>query len=227
MYIPHWAAVAVWILLNNMFTGIIEKIGQVGGLQRKGISADLQIYSPLVSQLKLGDSVSVNGVCLTVVSMDKLRFSVQLAAETIQRTNLGLLKPRDKVNLEPAVPAGGRLGGHIVQGHVDGSACIRRQQRLRDYALWYMSAPAALVKYIVPKGSVTLDGVSLTVVDVKSAQFSVSLIPHTLANTTLGGKKIGNKLNLEVDILGKYVERMLEGEGGVKCNVVDLREPSF
>jgi riboflavin synthase len=195
-----------------MFSGIVEGLGQVGGLQRRGDSARLQVVSPLAARLKVGDSVSVNGVCLTVVAKDERRFTVQIAPETMRRTNLGGLRSRERVNLELALKAGDRLGGHLVQGHVDGVGCIRRQQRNLGYAVWTISAPRELMKYVIPKGSIAVDGVSLTIVETKAGQFSVSLIPHTLKHTTLGQKKVGQKVNLEVDMMGKYVERMMGGK---------------
>jgi riboflavin synthase len=195
-----------------MFSGIIEYIGQVGLLQRRGNSAQLQLISPLAAQLNIGDSVSVNGVCLTVVTQDERRFTVQIAPETMRRTNLCKLRPGEEVNLEPALKVGDRLGGHLVQGHVDGVGRIRRQFKTQEYAVWTISAPRELMKYTVPKGSIAVDGVSLTVVETKADQFSISLIPHTLKHTILGRKRIGQLVNLEVDVMGKYVERMLEAK---------------
>ncbi len=196
-----------------MFSGIIENSGQVVSIKRQGNLSQVQLDSTLADQLKIGDSVSVNGICLTVVAKTKKRFTVQVMPETLRCTALSKLRPGEKVNLELALKVSDRLGGHLVQGHVDGVGHIRRQQKARDHAVWTISAPKELMKYIVPKGSIAIDGISLTVVEAKASQFSISLIPHTLAHTTLGQRRIGQMVNLEVDVVGKYVERMLMARG--------------
>jgi riboflavin synthase len=192
-----------------MFSGIIENIGRVHVFKREANSARLQILTGLSPQLKVGDSVSVNGVCLTVVAKDTKGFRAQIAPETMRCTNLDKLRPGQEVNLELALKLDNRIGGHLVQGHVDGVGYIRRQMKSKNYAIWHIAAPRALMKYIVPKGSIAVEGVSLTIIETRVDQFGISLIPHTLQHTTLGRKKIGQTLNLEVDVLGKHVERLL------------------
>lgn len=195
-----------------MFSGIIENIGRVVVMLRRGNLFGLQIASSLAACVKLGDSVSVNGICLTVTAQDKKRLSVEVMPETLRRTNLGKLRPGEDVNLELALKVSDRLGGHLVQGHVDGVGHIRRQFKTEDYAVWAITAPKELMRYIIDKGSIAVDGISLTVMKAQGTQFSVSLIPHTLGHTTLGRKRVGQTVNLEVDVVGKYVERMLEAK---------------
>jgi riboflavin synthase len=192
-----------------MFSGIIENVGKVISIQRRGILSVLQVESSLANQLNIGDSISVNGICLTAVAADEKRFRVEIMPETLHRTTLGKLRAGEKVNLELALKISDRLGGHLVQGHVDGVGHIRRQSKTENSAVWTIAAPKELMKYIVPKGSIAIDGISLTVVETKADQFSVSLIPHTLKHTTLGQRRIGQMVNLEVDVVGKYVERMM------------------
>lgn len=192
-----------------MFTGIIEEVGEIAQAQRKGMAAFLGIRASFVRDLKKGDSVCINGACLTVVDIQPPLFWVEAVEETLARTNLGFLKPGDRVNLERALPAGGRFGGHFVQGHVDGTGVIAQiVPRLRSKVM-KIHTPKELMPYIVPKGSIAVDGVSLTVVEVGQDWFTVSLIPFTLEHTTLGLRKAGDVVNLEVDILAKYVRHML------------------
>lgn len=193
-----------------MFTGIVESLGRVTG----AAEARLEIDAPL-DDLAPGDSVAVNGVCLTVASAAAGRFAFDLSEETISRTTLGRLAAGDAVNLERPLVAGGRLGGHVVQGHVDGVAIVREVRRLPGSVEIAVETPPGLRRYLVEKGSVAVDGVSLTVAALESDRFWVALVPVTVEDTTLGARRPGEAVNLEVDILAKYVERLLgrEGEG--------------
>lgn len=193
-----------------MFTGIIEETGTLGGVRKGQHSAVLRISArKVLEDVKIGDSIAVNGVCLTVTAFDASGFSADVMHETLNRSSLGSLKPGSRVNLERAMAAGGRFGGHIVAGHVDGTGTVR-EIRKDDNAVWYtIQAEASVLRYIVEKGSVAIDGISLTVARVDSGAFSVSVIPHTAAATTLSDRKKGDLVNLENDIIGKYVERLL------------------
>ena len=193
-----------------MFTGIIEELGTIRSIRRGAASAVLSIGAEAVlSDLRIGDSVAVNGVCLTATGVDGSGFTADVMHETLQRSSLGALGPGSRVNLERAIAADGRFGGHIVSGHIDGTGTIAERRR-DDNAVWYtVSAPPALLRYIVEKGSVAIDGISLTVASVEADRFSVSVIPHTAAVTLLGAKGPGDVVNLETDIIGKYVERLL------------------
>ena len=206
-----------------MFTGIVEELGAIRAVRRGAASAVLSIgAAEVLSDLKIGDSVAVNGVCLTVTSLDDGGFTADVMHETLGRSSLGALVPGSRVNLERAMPANGRFGGHIVSGHIDGTGKIV-SVRPDDNALWYtISAAPELLRYIVEKGSITIDGISLTVAAVDEVSFSVSLIPHTAAVTALGKKRAGDIVNLETDIIGKYVEKLLrpapepERQGGIR-----------
>lgn len=193
-----------------MFTGIVEEIGTVQKIQHGASSAVLQINANLIcTDLKIGDSVAVNGVCLTATKVLANGFLADAMPETLNRSNLAALTPGSRVNLERALTLAGRVGGHLVSGHIDGTATVIATQR-DDNAVWYrLAAPPQLMRYIITKGSVALDGVSLTVARVTADDFSVSLIPHTAANTTFGTRRPGDKINLECDIIGKYVEKLL------------------
>ena len=193
-----------------MFTGIVEEIGTVRTLRRGAHSAVLSIDARTVlERTRLGDSIAVNGVCLTVTSLGATQFSADVMHETLRRSNLGALHAGSPVNLERAMAADGRFGGHLVSGHIDAVGTIRRIQR-DDNAVWYtVEAVPGLLRYIVEKGSITIDGISLTVASVEADRFSVSLIPHTAACTVLGYKRPGDTVNLETDIIGKYVEKLL------------------
>ena len=197
-----------------MFTGIIEETGAVRHVSLHGNSGSIQIGAELVLKgTKPGDSIAVNGVCLTVTTMDSKSFTADVMAETLRRSNLGNLKGGDRVNLERAMPAEGRFGGHIVSGHIDGTGRIRSMER-DDNAVWVtVDTPASILRYIIDKGSITIDGISLTVARVDSGSFAVSVIPHTMANTILLDKKPGDTVNLENDLVGKYVERLLTFSG--------------
>lgn len=200
-----------------MFTGIVEEMGAIRAVRRGAHSAALSIGANLVlSGLHIGDSVAVNGVCLTVTARDGGGFTADVMHETLNRSTLGALAPGSPVNLERAMAADGRFGGHIVSGHIDGVGTIAATRR-DDNAVWYtVQAAPDLLRYIVEKGSVTIDGISLTVATVEADRFSVSLIPHTALVTVLGKKRPGDKVNLETDIIGKYVERLLQPREGAK-----------
>lgn len=193
-----------------MFTGIVEEIGTVRAVRRGAHSSVLSIGAEAVlSDLKIGDSVAVNGVCLTATGRDGGGFTADVMHETLNRSSLGALVPGSPVNLERAMAAGGRFGGHIVSGHIDGVGAIAAVRR-DDNAVWYtVQAGPGVLRYVVEKGSIAIDGVSLTVASVEADRFSVSLIPHTAAATVLGRKRPGDVVNLEADIIGKYVEKLL------------------
>ena len=193
-----------------MFTGIIEEIGKVTQIQKGTHSAILQIQAKIVlEQLKIGDSVAVNGVCLTVTSISSHSFTADVMHETLNRSALSGLTCGSSVNLERAMPANGRLDGHIVAGHVDGIGKVM-QIRRDDNAVWFtIQANSSIMHYIVEKGSIAIDGISLTVASLSADSFCVSIIPHTAKVTTLGMRKIGDTVNLENDIIGKYVEKFL------------------
>lgn len=193
-----------------MFTGIIEEVGTIRSIKKGAKSAIITVEaSKVLEDVHLGDSICTNGVCLTVTSFDKNTYSVDVMHETLRRTNLGDLKSGSRVNLERAMAADGRFGGHIVAGHIDGTGVITSMTR-DDNAIWIViSTEKSILKYIVNKGSITIDGISLTVAAVDSSSFSVSVIPHTGDNTTLLSKKPGDTVNLETDMIGKYVEKLL------------------
>lgn len=193
-----------------MFTGIVEEVGRVTERLDQSDGARLRVSGPLVTgDARCGDSIAVNGVCLTVVDVAHGAFSVDVIGETLRRSGLGDLAAGDRVNLERAVPAGGRLGGHLVQGHVDGTGTIVSRERAEHWDLVRFALPPRLARYVVEKGSIAVDGVSLTVVEAGPDWFTVGLIPTTLELTTLAGKQPGEGVNLEVDVLAKYVERFL------------------
>ncbi|MBO8127573.1 MAG: riboflavin synthase [Peptococcaceae bacterium] len=193
-----------------MFTGIIEELGTLQRIERAPESARLVIQAKKVlEKVNLGDSIAVNGVCLTVIDFAPTWFSVDVMAETLAKTNLSKLKPGHKVNLERAMQVGGRLGGHLVTGHIDGIGTIVRREPHGIAVVFFIEAPPEIIRYTVKKGSIAIDGISLTVVDVDKKGFSVSIIPHTFEMTTLGFKKVGDSVNLEADIIAKYVEKML------------------
>lgn len=195
-----------------MFTGIIEQIGSVENVTDNEIGRRLVLSAPGMGELAIGASISVNGVCLTAVETGKETVSVDVIPETLQRTNLGTLTRSNQVNLERPMPADGRFDGHIVQGHVDGIGTVAAIERSADGGVvMSIDASESLRRYLVEKGSVTIDGVSLTVASLTGEGFSVALIPHTLEVTTLGLRNEGDTVNLEVDVLAKYVERLLRG----------------
>jgi riboflavin synthase len=191
-----------------VFTGIVEELGSVVAVGE----GRLRVRGPVVtSDARHGDSIAVNGVCLTVVDAGDGEFTADVMAETLRRSSLGALRPGDRVNLERAARAGDRLGGHLVQGHVDAVSSIVERSPGGEWDLVRFALPAELSRYVVEKGSITVDGVSLTVVSVDAESFTVGLIPTTLTLTTLGLKGVGEPVNLEVDVIAKYVERLLEG----------------
>jgi len=206
-----------------MFTGIVEEVSDVISAQSGGlvIAAD-----KVLQGMELGGSVSVNGVCLTVTEFDARSFSVDVMAETLQRTNLGSLQVGDKVNLERPLALGGQLGGHLVQGHVDGTGRVTSISWDGSAMIFRFEAPPELMRYIVEKGFVAVDGVSLTVIDCNAGSFRVSVVEYTREYTTLGSRKVGDPVNLEVDIIAKYVERLIQPRStGITLDF--LREHGF
>ena len=208
-----------------MFTGIVEELGVVEGIEEQSDAIRLSVRGPHVTtDVSTGDSIAVNGCCLTVAERDGETFTADVMRETLTKTSLGALEVGSRVNLERAVTPQTRLGGHIVQGHVDGTGRVVRREPSEHWELVEVELPAGLGRYLVPKGSITVDGISLTVVGVSTSptpggagSFTVSLIPETLARTTLGFKEIGDPVNLEVDVIAKYVERLVapsEATGG-------------
>jgi riboflavin synthase len=210
-----------------MFTGIVEELGTVDAVEAQADSVRLTLRGPLVTtDVRLGDAVAVNGCCLTVARRDGETFTADVMQETLDKSGLGALQPGDQVNLERAVTPAGRLGGHIVQGHVDGTGTVRRRIPGDRWEVVEVAAPAAVLRYLVPKGSVTVDGIRLTVVEAREGThgdtpgataadagwFSVSLIPETLSRTTLGFRQPGDVVNLEVDVIAKYVEKMVKND---------------
>ncbi|MBI2940607.1 MAG: riboflavin synthase [Chloroflexi bacterium] len=189
-----------------MFTGIVEEVGRVRAASPAGLTIDAE---RVLGDLRISDSISVDGVCLTVIERDERGFSIGLQPETLRRSTMGLLRPGQRVNLERAVSAGGRLGGHIVQGHVDATGTIRDYVPEGDSIVARFGAPRDLMPYIVRKGFIAVDGISLTVVDVGPDWFTVALVRYTQEHVGLLDKGPGDRVNLEVDILGKYVERLL------------------
>jgi riboflavin synthase len=193
-----------------MFTGIIEELGEVKNIRTHSSKSHIQIFAPkIVENLKIGDSVAVNGTCLTMVKVENGCFFADIMPETFRKTNLCVLKIGDKVNLEQALKVSDRLGGHFVLGHVDEVGIILEKKREGNSIILKISSPLEISDYLVPKGSIAVDGISLTVLDVFDDSFTVSIIPHTAKITTLGLKSKGSKLNLEVDIIGKYVKKFM------------------
>ncbi len=207
-----------------MFTGIIEEIGAVSRCSGN----DLAIMAKVVLDgLATGDSVAVDGVCLTVVAIGKDNFVVQTSPETLSKTSLGRLRPGSAVNLERAIPASGRFGGHFVLGHVDGVGRVASIHEQGEFALWRFQAPADVARYIVPKGSVAVDGISLTVVEPAGDTFGVAVIPLTLKKTTLGNKRKGDIVNLEADVIGKHVYHYMKGSQRGGLTVETLLKQGF
>jgi riboflavin synthase len=193
-----------------VFTGIVEELGEVTAVESLGDASRFRLRGPVVTDgAKHGDSIAVNGVCLTVVEHEGDEFTADVMAETLNRSSLGALGVGSRVNLERPTAVGARLGGHIVQGHVDGTGAVLERRPSENWEIIKISLPGDLTRYVVEKGSITVDGISLTVVDAGLDHFTVSLIPTTLALTTLGRKQPGDPVNLEVDIVAKYVERLL------------------
>jgi riboflavin synthase len=206
-----------------MFTGIIEEVGAVS--RRSG--ADLEILAELVlGDLKLGDSVAINGACMTVAELKPESFVVQVSPESYARTTLGDLKPGHAVNLERAMRAGDRLGGHFVLGHVDGVGKVEGVTDQGAFSLWHFRAPDSVARYLTPKGSVAIDGISLTVVEPKGDRFSVAIIPTTLQKTVLSGRRAGDPVNMEADMIGKHIYHFMHPQGG-GVNKGFLKEHGF
>lgn len=206
-----------------MFTGIVEEMGSVKALRRDAGAARLTISaSTVLEKTALGDSICVNGVCLTVVDLTKNEFSADVAMETLKVTNLGDLKTGAKVNLERALQLSARIGGHLVSGHVDAVGRIREKRVEGNGWRIFIEAPETVLRYVIKKGSIAIDGISLTVADTERTGFSFAMIPHTAKLTTLGFKNAGDSVNLEADVIGKYVERLLSGrmEGGVSLELL-------
>ena len=193
-----------------MFTGLVEEMGRIKSIQNKGDGSLLNLNAHhILSDLHIGDSVSIDGICLTVIFVTDDGFSVEAVSETLSRTNLGNKKVGDWVNLERALPANGRLGGHIVQGHIDGRAVIHDIEK-RQSGYWLtITVDESLAIYIVEKGSIALNGISLTIAAVDKNRLSLAVIPYTWEHTTLGENKVGDVMNVEIDILAKYVSKML------------------
>ena len=219
-----------------MFTGIVEEVGRLVRAVRRGESMELTIEAERVLEgTKIGDSIAVSGVCLTVTSLGRSSFTADVTPQTYRHTALGELEPGSPVNLERAMPADGRFGGHIVQGHADGTGVVVSREE-EGNAVWFAFRPddPGLMRYIVPRGSIAVDGVSLTVARTDGRTFSVSIIPHTLAMTALRFRKPGDRVNLECDILGKYVEHLLNFGNGRETRAIGgglteafLRENGF
>jgi riboflavin synthase len=196
-----------------MFTGLVESTAQVRSVEPDGDGVRLEVETPLAAELAHGDSIAVNGVCLTAVQPDGGRFRADVMAETLRRSSLGPLGAGDEVNVELALRAGDRLGGHVVQGHVDGTGTVESVTQEGFASVVRVAAPPEVLKYVVEKGSIAVDGVSLTVAGVDETGFAVSLIPETLERTTLGQAAPGRVVNLEVDVLAKYVEKLVNRDG--------------
>ena len=194
-----------------MFTGLIEGQAVVRGVFPEGAAVRLMLEMPanFVSDAQLGDSIALNGCCLTLVSRSGRDFNFQAGTETLSKTNLGTFKPGTKVNVERALQVGARLGGHYVQGHVDGTGVVERIEQDGEWTTMWFQVPQELTSQMVRKGSIAVDGISLTLVRVEDTRFSVALIPHTLAVTTLGQRQVGDSVNIETDILGKYVQKLV------------------
>lgn len=211
-----------------MFTGMIEEIGEIRGLSPNGYGLDVVIdCKKILSDVKVGDSISVNGCCQTVVEFGENYFKTNLSQETLKISTFSDLKVGYSVNLERAVTPNSRLGGHIVQGHVDGVAVLRKVISLGDFFDLYFEVPTNLSRYITKKGSITVDGISLTVSDETSSTFRVSVIPHTFENTTLHFLKIGDKVNIETDIIARYTEKILSSGNESRIDENFLKENGF
>jgi riboflavin synthase len=206
-----------------MFSGIVEEMGAITVLGKTLAGTKLTILAAIVmGDLKIGDSVSVNGTCLTVISRSDRDFSVEVSPETLSVTTLGLLNPGTPVNLERAMRLNERIGGHLVAGHVDGIGVIRSRHQDANAIILAIEAPQHILRYCVVKGSITVDGISLTINDVNEKGFSVAIIPHTAKVTTLGLKQVNDPVNLESDLIGKYVERLLQERGQLPKSPVTI-----
>lgn len=194
-----------------MFTGLIEELGAIKSINRSGDSMLLQINAnKILEDISLGDSISVNGICLTVISFNHSSFSVDVMPETVYKTSLKELKTGSQVNLERAMSANNRFGGHIVSGHIDGTATLVSKKCLDNAIYFNFKIETSLASQLITKGSIAIDGVSLTLVNIEKESFSVSIIPHTLEQTILANKKPGQVVNIELDIIGKYIQKAVE-----------------
>jgi len=203
-----------------MFTGLIQDVGEIAESRPSGRGRRLRVRSRLGAEAAIGDSIAVDGACLTVVEADTATFAADVSTETLERTSLGAKRPGDRVNLEPALRLGDRLGGHLVTGHIDGTGRLTERRPDGDGLALTFSAPPELLRLVVTKGSISVDGISLTVNRVSTSGFDVMIVPHTLAETTLRDRRPGDVVNLETDLLGKYVARLLAQpraatEGGI------------
>ncbi len=204
-----------------MFTGLIEDLGTLNDMEKTAKSAKLTITTKIeLKDVAIGDSIAINGVCLTVVKKEADKFTVEVMWETIQKTNLKNLLPGYRVNLERALSLNGRLDGHLVTGHVDGIGTIVRKNKFEIAEVIEIETNQDIIKYLIKKGSISIDGISLTIIDVTDKSFSVSLIPHTKEKTTFGVKSIGDTVNIEVDMLAKYIERLLKNTNHNQVNGV-------
>ncbi|MBI1317919.1 MAG: riboflavin synthase [Candidatus Hydrogenedens sp.] len=194
-----------------MFTGIIEEIGVVS--RRSGSVLEV-LAETVISDASLGDSIAINGACMTIAELKEKSFVVQVSPESFDRTTLGDLRPGHAVNLERAMQAGGRFGGHFVAGHVDGVGKVEKVTPQGEFSLWGFRAPDEVARYLTPKGSVTIDGISLTVVEPKGDRFAVAIIPSTLAKTTLHTRAAGDRVNMEADMIGKHIWHFMNHGGG-------------
>ena len=205
-----------------MFTGIIEEIGIVSEVKRSSQGAVLSIEaSDVLADCKVGDSIAIDGVCLTMTQADHTRFTADISAETLRRTTLGDRSRGDGVNLERSLQLNSRLGGHIVSGHIDDVGIISSWRDEGDSSMMFVSAPPDVMRYVVFKGSICVDGISLAIANRLETEFEIALIPHTKQVTTIGKKQIGDRVNIEVDLLGRYVERLLADQAK-EPGVIDL-----
>lgn len=207
-----------------MFTGIVEACGEIAAVEKQAADCRLRINAGGLdmSDVELGDSIAIDGVCLTVVKFDSTRFEMDVSAESLSKTTLGEFKVGRKVNLEKAMQPSARLGGHIVSGHVDGLGSIESREKVGESLRFRVRVPDVLAKYIAVKGSVCIDGVSLTVNNVEGAVFEINIIPHTAEVTSIGDYQVGRKVNIEVDIIARYLERLLLGDKAADANHTGL-----
>lgn len=205
-----------------MFTGLVEEIGQIKTVRAAGTSRQFTISAPkITADIKIDDSICINGVCLTVIRHDADSFEVQAVDETLRKTNLGQLQTGSRVNLERALRPSDRLGGHFVQGHVDATARVTNLEPQAAGKLMTVEVPESLCRYVILHGSIALDGVSLTVARLDENSITLALIPHTLASTTLGQRRPGDSLNVETDLLGKYIEKLLQHSNRSAEGIID------
>ncbi|WP_456432457.1 riboflavin synthase [Thermosulfuriphilus sp.] len=211
-----------------MFTGIVEGLGRIEYLERRASGLKLRLSPPFpASELALGESVAVNGVCLTVIKINQTTANFDVSPETLSRTTLGELRPGDQVNVERAVRASDRLGGHIVTGHVDGIGWVLSRRQKGDFFFYEIELPKGLSKYVIEKGSIAIDGISLTVNAISGNIINLAIIPHTAQLTTMGRRRPGERVNIEVDIIGKYIEKLLSPWKGGKISEDFLRQHGF